>query len=97
MDIDTFYTKRLEAQIEEAKELARKYYERFEKKPDPEIFHEYFMLFSEKQAVFNNIAFNEKINLGYNRDKSIEYIKKNTPKFQDYDEFMRYCFDEKEE
>ena len=97
MDIDTFYTKRLEAQIEEAKELARKYYERFEKKPDPEIFHEYFMLFSEKQAVFNNIAFNEKINLGYNREQSIEYIKKSTPKFQDYDEFMRYCFDEKEE
>ena len=97
MDIDTFYAKRLEAQVEEANELARKYYERFENKHDLEIFHEYFMLFSEKQAVFNNVVFNGKINLGYNREQSIKYIKKSKPKFQDYDEFMRYCFDEKEE
>lgn len=97
MDIDTFYAKRLEAQAEEAKELARRYYQRFGKKPEKEIFHEYFMLFSKEQAILNNIVFNRKMNLVDNREQSFEYIKKNTPKFQDYDEFMRYCFDEKEE
>lgn len=97
MDIDTLYTKRLEVQVEEAKELARKYYERFEKKPEEEIFHEYFMLFRKEQFVLNNIVFNKKINLCDNRIQSIEYIKKSIPKFQDYDEFRRYCFDEKAE
>lgn len=95
MDIDVFYAKRLEAQVEEAKELAIRYYHRFGKKPKKEIFHEYFMLFSEGKDVLNNIVFNNKINLGNNREQSIKYMKENTPKFKSYDEFMRYCFDEK--
>lgn len=95
MDIDVFYAKRLEAQVEEAKELAIRYYYRFGKKPKKEVFHEYFMLFSEDKDVLNNTVFNNKINLGNNRQQSIKYMKENTPKFKSYNEFMSYCFDEK--
>ena len=94
MDIDTFYTKRLEAQVEDAKELTRKYYERFVKKSEEEIFHKYFMLFSKEQVVLNNIVFDKKLTLVIIEDNLLNMLK-NVLKFRCYDEFRRYCFDEK--
>ena len=44
MDLDQFYYRRYNAQVEEARELAVAYFERFGHKPDMEIFHEYFMV-----------------------------------------------------
>ena len=60
--VEEFYKKRLEAQIEEAKLLACRYYERFGKKPTEEIFHEFFMLF--EQEIPENEIYNSKMKLG---------------------------------
>lgn len=95
MDIDEFYTKRVKAQVEEAKTLALKYYDKYQKKPGIEIFHEYFMLFSNEDAINKNPVFREKIKLCGNAEASSLYLTKHPPVFNDFNEFMRYCFNEK--
>ena len=94
MDIDDFYKKRSALQIREAKELARTYYERFGKKPERDVFHEYFMLFETEDTYATTMIFRDKIKLCSNERDSIEYMKNHPPFFKSYDEFMRYCFDE---
>lgn len=94
MDIDEFYAKRLKMQAKEAKTLAIRYYEKYQKKPDIEVFHEYFMLFSNEEAIQRNQILRKKVKLCGNEEETSIYLKKNPPLFNGYEEFMRYCFDE---
>jgi serine acetyltransferase len=92
MSVDDFIKKREGRQLEEAVCLAKAYYERFNKKPNPEIFHEFFMLFSNEEQVKSNKCFSNKMDLCGNRDDSFEYIKKNNiQKFKSFDDFWDYC------
>ena len=93
MSIDQFYDKRKELQLKEAKDLALAYYDRFGKKPDKEVFHEYFMLFANNQDIVSCDIFNNKMNLCGNREDSFRYISNNKPIFDNYEEFLKYCFD----
>ena len=93
MSLEQFYQKRKELQLKEAKELALAYNERFAKKPDKEVFHEYFMLFADKQDILSCEAFNNKMNLCGNREQSFEYLQENQPVFASFEEFLKYCFD----
>lgn len=93
MSIDEYFNKRCTKQKEEAKELAVKYYERFEKLPDQNVFREYFMLFENSNTVLQNSIFSYQLQLGNTKQQSIEYMNKHIPEFQGYEEFMRWCFD----
>lgn len=93
MSIDEFLLKRRDRQLDEAKLLAQKYYARFHKKPESEVFHEYFMLFETSESVMSNAAFEKKIQLGNSREQTVLYMKEHAPVFQSYDEFMEYCFE----
>lgn len=94
MDLEKYLSKRVELQLQEAKELAIKYYDRYQKKPTPEVFHEYFMLFSSVESVKNESVFYEKLKLCGNLQQSIDFLSTHPPIFQNFEEFMRYCFDE---
>lgn len=94
MSINEFYDKRVESQLEEAKMLALAYYERYGSRPNSSIFHEYFMLFETNSSIKNSSLFKDKMKLCENEAVSIEYMKKYAPKFKNYEEFMRYCFNE---
>lgn len=94
MSLDEFCGKRYKAQLEEAKELAVAYFERFGHKPDREVFHEYFMLFASASDAINNDVFSNKLSLCMNRDSSINYMESFDRPFKNFDEFMRCCFDE---
>lgn len=96
MSINEFFEKRQDKQKAEAKELAHKYYDCFKRQPNPEVFHEYFMLFETNSSVSKNKVFSEKLRLGNSEKKSITWMKEHTPEFLNYEEFMRYCFDEDE-
>lgn len=93
MSLDSFYEKRVAAQAAEAKELAVRYYERYGERPPVDIFHEYFMLFCTEENLEYNEIFKEKINLCDNREQSVLYMKTHIPKFRNFNDFMRYCFD----
>lgn len=94
MSIEQFYNKRKELQLKEAKELALAYYDRLGKKPDREVFHEYFMLFADEQTVKSCEVFNNKMKLCDNMDESFKYLKNNKPIFNSFDDFLKYCFGE---
>ena len=94
MSIDEFFIKRRDKQLDEAKLLAQRYYERYCKKPEPAVFHEYFMLFETSESVMNNATFVKKMQLGTSREQTDLYMKEYAPVFQNYDEFMDYCFKE---
>ena len=93
MDLDAYLQKRRENQLQEAKNQALAYYARFGKRPEPEIFHEFFMLFADEQAVKDNPVFANKMLLCDNPDASYAYLRNNPPMFNDYEAFMDYCFD----
>ena len=95
--LNEFFDKRYAKQKAEAKELAQRYYERFKRRPDPEVFNEYFMLFETKSSVLINNVFSNKLKLGNTEKQSIEYMEEHAPEFSNYEEFMRYCFDDEEE
>lgn len=63
----------------------------------PEVFHEYFMLFETKSSVLKKNVFSNKLKLGNTEKQSIEYMEEHAPEFSNYEEFMRYCFDDEEE
>lgn len=94
MDIEEFYDKRHNLQLEEAKELAVAYFKRFGKRPTKEVFNEYFMLFESSSTYTTTRSFVEKMRLCSNEDDSIMFMKNHDALFNNFDEFMRYCFNE---
>lgn len=92
MEIETYYSKRREAQLKEAKEQALAYYARYQKRPDPELFHEFFMLFANESTVRSNPIFNNKMKLCNNPEESFQYLREHPPLFENYESFMDYCF-----
>lgn len=94
MDLETYYEKRRTAQLKEAKEQALAYHARFGKRPEPEVFHEFFMLFADENAVRANPVFANKMKLCQNPEASYGYLRNNPPMFDSYEAFMTYCFEE---
>ncbi|UBK36230.1 acyltransferase [Clostridium perfringens] len=92
MRVEEFYKKRDKLQLEEAKELAIAYKKRFNELPPIDIFHEYFMLFSNTENLNDN--FREKAKLCDNFNDTMQYMKKNEPIFKDFEEFIEFCFND---
>lgn len=95
-ELDDFYEKRSALQLQEAKTLAVSYYERFGKKPSEEIFHEYFMLFTDAKTACGKVWCVNKMKLLGNYEESVEFLKKNLPMFANYEDFLVYCFEREE-
>lgn len=91
MSIEEFFQKRRARQLDEALLLAYRYWKKYQKAPEEEVFHEYFMLFASIDNVLNKKEFLDKVNLCENGVESIEYIKSHSPIFNGYDEFWAYC------
>lgn len=90
-ELESFYKKRKSAQLDEAKKMACMYVDRYGKKPEPEVFHEYFMLFCDGELICKNEVFRKKIELCDNAEQSLKYIELNPPLFSNYEEFIEYC------
>lgn len=96
MDIEEYYHKRQQNQIEEAKVLAQTYFQRYGKRPTSELFHEYFMLFTSDVEELGTAQI-DKMKLCDNYWATENFIRKGKNPFLDYDDFMKYCFDVKQE
>lgn len=93
-DIEAFYKKRLNRQLGEAKELARAYEARYGKRPTPEVFHEYFMLFTRDPEALACDKFAMQMQLCGNAEVSAAYMRSACPPFASFEEFERFCFDD---
>ena len=94
-EIDDFFAKRAAAQLNEAKELALRYYERYQKYPPEEVFHEYFMIFENSHSAQTKKWCADKMRLGDNYEESVAYLEAVPPAFDGYEEFMAFCFQQK--
>lgn len=94
MSLSEYEDKRNKCQLKEAVSLAREYYKRFGKKPNKEVFSEYFMIFETKDSATKNEVFKKKIQLGGSEKTTTEFLEKNKTLFEDYEDFMKYCFEE---
>ena len=56
-----------------------------------------YMLFETEKSVLINNVFSNKLKLSNTEKQSIEYMEEHAPEFSNYEEFMRYCFDDEEE
>ncbi|MBU3111066.1 GT-D fold domain-containing glycosyltransferase [Clostridium lacusfryxellense] len=95
MSVEEFYKKRQHKQIEEAKQLAVSYFDRFREMPPVEIFHEYFMIFENISSL--NLAFDKKMRLCGNYKESCKFLSNYKASFLNFEEFLKYCFDGKYE
>lgn len=92
MSIEEFYSKRKNAQFEEAREIALRYRQRFGSAPDKSIFNEYFMLFSTKDEADATAAFRRQMETSGNYGETAERMNKNEPMFSSYEEFLEACY-----
>ena len=94
-ELDVYFEKRRDVQLEEAKKLAHCYYSRFGKYPPEEVFHEYFMLFTDSKSAKQRKYCSEKTKLGQDSEETIGYLSLHPPLFKGYEAFMEFCFAEK--
>ena len=88
--IEEFLEKRKKKQLYEAKELAEGYYQRYGRKAPIEVFHEYFMLFTQADNILPE--FESKMKLCGNYEESWNYLKNHKPQFASFEEFLEYCY-----
>lgn len=93
MSIDDYCEKRTKVQFAEARKLAIEFYNRYGKRPEKEVFHEYFMLFETVEGAMQNNMFRKKIQLGENESSTIAYMDMHKPMFSGYDEFIKTSFE----
>ena len=91
LSIDEYYQKRKSKQIEEAVAYVRKYEERFGAVPSIEKLDEYFFLFFNPNDQSQRETFDFKLKLLENYDETMKKTELNKPIFSSYDEFIKYC------
>lgn len=87
MSVDDYYRKRKSEFINEAKDLALSYYERFHNRPPMELFHEFFPIFLERSSENRQTVKSNFID----RQDLIDNFYKTKPMFKGYEEFLKWC------
>lgn len=91
--LEEHYEKRKNAQLKEALELFKSYYERYNQIPDKKIFSEFFYLFEDR-----NLPLLEEFKYQMNNNGNYEiceneYLSGKGQHFESYEKFIDYCFD----
>lgn len=87
MSLDEYYTRRKNAQLEEATELVKRYRERYGKDPDEKALHEFYWLFSNSPMELDDV-FVRMQSLCGNKEFSDLKLKDNRTLFKDMDAFL---------
>ena len=92
--IEEHYEKRKSAQLKEALELFKSYYERYNQIPDKRIFSEFFYLFEDRTLpILDEFKYQMNNNGNYDICEQ-EYLSGKRKKFECYEEFIDYCLKE---
>lgn len=92
MSIEDYYTKRLNAQIEEAKQLVLEYYNVYGVIPEKQVLSEFFWLFEKRNKDSLCDKFIEVMNNRPDKEKSWKKFFDTEPYFNSYQDFLDYCF-----
>ncbi len=88
--LEEYREKRKSAQLSEAKELVKEYYEVYGVKPEKRVLSEFFWLFEERTEIENGSFLSNMRNMN-NFDMSMDTFLGSEPSFKSYDEFLDYC------
>lgn len=88
--LDEYHEKRLDAQLDEAKELVLEYYKTYGKTPSKSLLSEFFWLFEERKEITES-AFTYQMQNMNNFEESNKKFLSTKPQFNGYDEFINYC------
>lgn len=89
MTLEDYYKKRKAVYINEAKDLALSYYEKYNKRPPIEIFGEFFPLFLPRDisvVKYNGFSFDGKF-----EENVVNHFLNSVPQFDGYDDFLKWC------
>lgn len=90
-DIDTYYEKLKNKQLEQAKQLGLTYYKKFNKIPPKDIFYDYFFLFEKYDSNYKE-NYSKKwiyeLSLGDNLNSCLDYLRYNQSVYESYEEFL---------
>ncbi len=96
MDIDTYYEKRKECQLQEAKLLAIQWRKIHGLYPPENVFSEFFWLFENEFTKdgchLMNVDFKKKMQENRNYDYAMESYVATKKIFRSYEEFLSYCY-----
>lgn len=87
MTLDEYMKKRKEREVEDAKEIARMYYERLHKKPPKDILPAYFWIFESDENTLDPI-YEDRMRLCGNYDQSLVAFRQHKTVYRDYNEFL---------
>lgn len=90
MSIEEFNRRRMKMQIDEARELANRYFEKTGKKPTESIMEEYFSLYSDLNGVVSPKIKDRIKRTGY-YDLCTKNYKNKKPPFDSFEAFLNYC------
>lgn len=91
MSLEEYYDKRKNCELKEAVSLAREYYNKYHKIPEPKIFHEYFFLFAKRdKEELDKYGFNYSIHIKDSK-KFLKNFMETKPLFNNYEEFIKFC------
>lgn len=93
--LEEYYEKRKAAQLSEAKELAKEYRKVNGCAPPPELFWEFFWLFTDRQEKITNQAFLDIMAVNGNHEKTYKRYQETSPIYKNYEEFLEDCLGEK--
>ena len=88
--VEEYYKKRKAAQIQEAQELVKEYYNTYRKIPDESILDEFFFLFADRSQDLPEY-YKKKMDLVGNYDISMSIFLSQNPPFKSYNEFINTC------
>lgn len=91
MTLDQFLEKRKQKQLEEAKNVAVEYFNRYGKIPEKEIFNEYFMLFETAESASAIPQFLSQMKTSNNYDDTVAYMNSHCAPFSSFEEFISEC------
>lgn len=88
MRVEDYYKKRLNAQLNEARELYRCYRQRMHREPPEEVFCEFFWMFQPRELDSLPRWCKEKLELVGTYEKSLEFFMNSKPQFDGYEDFL---------
>lgn len=89
--IEEYYQKRKSVYLNEAKETAIEYYNRYNKVPPKEILDEFFWLWEDEETYKNTLSYVNKMKLLRNEKESLKRLKEKNKEFEDYNSFLKFC------
>ena len=97
MTIEEYFKKRQALQFQEARQIAKRYVERFGEMPPKEVFREHFQsMFCSAQEGVQTATFKFQMSTGAGFKDSVEYMREHKPMFESYEAFLEACLsDEK--